>query len=131
MASEQAKAFVENEEQSASKGLLSEYSITPGTNLPMRTPRTPAMKDNILQVRMHYTILSHRFCLFQFISLRLPRKLNICSFLLFKHTHIYFYNFSVLFVLILVLSFCLGSAKHTLSSTSRHSIKRRSKHANV
>lgn len=49
IASEQAKAFVESEEDSASKGLLSDYSITPGTNLPMRTPRTPAMQDTVLQ----------------------------------------------------------------------------------
>ena len=51
IASEQAKAFVDNEEESASKGLLSDYSITPGINLPMRTPRTPAMQDTVLQVR--------------------------------------------------------------------------------
>lgn len=50
ISSEQAKAFVENESESATKGLLSDYSITPGTNLPMRTPRTPAQQDNILQV---------------------------------------------------------------------------------
>lgn len=49
IASEQTKAFVDNEDESASKGLLSDYSVTPGTNLPMRTPRTPAMQDNILQ----------------------------------------------------------------------------------
>jgi len=49
LASEQAKAFVDNEEETASKGLLSDYSITPGSNLQMRTPRTPAQKDNILQ----------------------------------------------------------------------------------
>ena len=43
-------AAVEGEEEGASKALLSDYSITPGTNLPMRTPRTPAQHDNILQV---------------------------------------------------------------------------------
>ena len=50
IASEQAKEFVEGESQSATKGLLSDYSITPGTNLQMRTPRTPAQQDTILQV---------------------------------------------------------------------------------
>ncbi|XP_066924379.1 cell division cycle 5-related protein-like [Clytia hemisphaerica] len=49
IASEQAKEFVEGESESATKGLLSDYSVTPGTNLPMRTPRTPAQQDNILQ----------------------------------------------------------------------------------
>lgn len=50
IASEQAKEFVEGESESATKGLLSDYSITPGTSLPMRTPRTPATQDTILQV---------------------------------------------------------------------------------
>ncbi|XP_047128533.1 cell division cycle 5-related protein isoform X1 [Hydra vulgaris] len=49
IASEQAKAFVDNEDESASKVLLSDYSITPGTNLPIRTPRAPAMQDTIFQ----------------------------------------------------------------------------------
>ena len=55
IASEQAKEFVEGESESATKGLLSDYSITPGTSLPMRTPRTPATQDTILQV--YFTII--------------------------------------------------------------------------
>ena len=48
IASEQAKSFVETEEESATKGLLSDYSITQQTNL-LRTPKTPAAQDNIMQ----------------------------------------------------------------------------------
>ena len=50
IASESAKAIVDGEEEGASKALLSDYSITPGTNLPQRTPRTPAQQDTVLQV---------------------------------------------------------------------------------
>lgn len=49
IASEQAKSFVGEDDESVSKGLLSEYSVTAGSNLPLRTPKTPAMQDNILQ----------------------------------------------------------------------------------
>jgi len=58
IASEQAKEFVEGESDTATKGLLSDYSITPGTNLPMRTPRTPAQQDNILQVNLNATFIT-------------------------------------------------------------------------
>ena len=49
VASEQAKAFVESEGESATKGLLSDYSVTPQANLPLRTPKTPAAQDTIMQ----------------------------------------------------------------------------------
>ena len=48
---------MEGESESATKGLLSDYSITPGTSLPMRTPRTPATQDTILQVFMTNILL--------------------------------------------------------------------------
>lgn len=48
-ANEYARQQVEDagREDSASKGLLQKYSITPGH---LRTPRTPATQDSILQV---------------------------------------------------------------------------------
>ncbi|XP_065057512.1 cell division cycle 5-related protein-like [Rhopilema esculentum] len=49
LASEAAKAIVEGEDEGASKALLADYSITPGSNLPLRTPRTPAQQDTVLQ----------------------------------------------------------------------------------
>lgn len=48
IASEQAKSFVETNDESASKELLSDYSITPQTNL-LRTPKTPALQDTVMQ----------------------------------------------------------------------------------
>ena len=50
LASEAAKAIVEGEDEGASKALLADYSITPGSNIPLRTPRTPAQQDTVLQV---------------------------------------------------------------------------------
>ena len=48
---------MDGEEEGASKALLSDYSITPGTNLPQRTPRTPAQQDTVLQVPIRGTEL--------------------------------------------------------------------------
>ena len=50
IASETAKAIVDGEAEGASKALLADYSVTPGTNMPQRTPRTPAQQDTVLQV---------------------------------------------------------------------------------
>jgi len=49
IASETAEAIVDGEVEGASKALLADYSVTPGTNLPQRTPRTPAQQDTVLQ----------------------------------------------------------------------------------
>lgn len=49
VASENARAAVEDGNM-ASNALLSEYSVTPGQALSLRTPRTPAEQDTILQV---------------------------------------------------------------------------------
>ena len=50
-ANEFARQQVEDSgrEDSASRGLLQDYNLTPG-NVNLRTPRTPAAQDNILQV---------------------------------------------------------------------------------
>ena len=48
-ASETARASVE-EGSAASDALLSEYSVTPGNLHQLRTPRTPASQDTVLQV---------------------------------------------------------------------------------
>ena len=48
-ASETARAAVE-EGSSVSDGLLAEYSITPSNLNQLRTPRTPASQDTVLQV---------------------------------------------------------------------------------
>ena len=48
-ASESARATVE-EGSAASDALLSEYSVTPGNLQHLRTPRTPASQDTVLQV---------------------------------------------------------------------------------
>lgn len=50
VASETARASVE-EGSTASDALLAEYSITPGNLNQLRTPRTPAAQDTVLQVR--------------------------------------------------------------------------------
>ena len=39
-----------DEGDSATRALLADYSVTPGAQLAMRTPRTPANQDYILQV---------------------------------------------------------------------------------
>eukprot|EP00794_Sanderia_malayensis_P000539 gene539-1191_t len=49
VASESAKAIVDRDDDEASRALLSDYSVTPGTNMPLRTPRTPAQQDTVLQ----------------------------------------------------------------------------------
>lgn len=48
-ASETARASVEDG-STASDALLAEYSITPGNLNQLRTPRTPASQDTVLQV---------------------------------------------------------------------------------
>lgn len=50
-ASETARASVEDG-STASDALLAEYSITPGNLNQLRTPRTPAAQDTVLQVRL-------------------------------------------------------------------------------
>jgi hypothetical protein len=50
-ASETARASVE-EGSAASDALLAEYSITPSNLNQLRTPRTPAAQDTVLQVRL-------------------------------------------------------------------------------
>ncbi len=48
-ASEEAKSFV-GDEEGASQHLLADYSMTPSLGTPaLRTPRTPANEDTILQ----------------------------------------------------------------------------------
>lgn len=58
VASEVARQAVEESEggNSASSALLSEYSVTNNMSTGMRTPRTPAVQDRILQVRTSGTI---------------------------------------------------------------------------
>ena len=51
-ASESARLSVEDSHM-ASNALLSEYSVTPAAAHALRTPRTPAEQDTVLQV--HYT----------------------------------------------------------------------------
>lgn len=48
-ASETARLSVEDS-HGASNALLSEYSVTPATAHALRTPRTPAEQDTVLQV---------------------------------------------------------------------------------
>ena len=48
-ASESARLSVEDSTM-ASNALLSEYSVTPATAHALRTPRTPAEQDTVLQV---------------------------------------------------------------------------------
>lgn len=48
-ASETARLSVEDSHM-ASNALLSEYSVTPAAAQALRTPRTPAEQDTILQV---------------------------------------------------------------------------------
>ena len=48
-ASELARSAVDDG-NTASSALLSEYSVTPAAGQPLRTPRTPAEQDTILQV---------------------------------------------------------------------------------
>lgn len=52
VASEVARQAVEESEggNSASSALLSEYSVTNNMSTGLRTPRTPAVQDRILQV---------------------------------------------------------------------------------
>ena len=50
-ASETARLSVEDSNM-ASNALLSEYSVTPAAAQALRTPRTPAEQDTILQVIM-------------------------------------------------------------------------------
>lgn len=48
--SENVKASAEEGGSIASQKLLADYSVTPGAGNTLRTPRTPANKDAILQV---------------------------------------------------------------------------------
>ena len=49
-ASEEAKSFAGEDEGGASQHLLADYSMTPSLGTPaLRTPRTPANEDTILQ----------------------------------------------------------------------------------
>ncbi|XP_001630383.2 cell division cycle 5-related protein [Nematostella vectensis] len=57
-ASEVARASVENGGQ-ASDALLSEYSVTPAINKALRTPRTPAEQDTVLQEAQNILALSN------------------------------------------------------------------------
>lgn len=57
-ASESARSSVEDSNM-ASNALLSEYSVTPATAHALRTPRTPAEQDTILQVFMGYMYTVH------------------------------------------------------------------------
>lgn len=52
-ASETARLSVEDSHM-ASNALLSEYSVTPAAAHALRTPRTPAEQDTILQVFLGY-----------------------------------------------------------------------------
>ena len=63
-ASETARASVEDGSM-ASDALLAEYSITPGNLNQLRTPRTPAAQDTVLQVH----------CIFDFNTI-IPLFLN-------------------------------------------------------
>ena len=56
-ANEYARQQVEDagREDSASRGLLQDYNMTPGT-VNLRTPRTPAVQDTILQVKSEFII---------------------------------------------------------------------------
>ena len=47
----------EGGENVVTESLLADYSVTPGTQLALRTPRTPASQDYILQV-LHFIILT-------------------------------------------------------------------------
>lgn len=61
-ANEYARQQVEESgrEDSASKGLLQNYNVTPG-GVNFRTPRTPAVQDSILQVgELFFLFLFHR-----------------------------------------------------------------------
>lgn len=61
----------ESGEGGATRALLSDYNAiqTPGGAMSLRTPRTPAMQDNVLQVR--------QFCHFE------PSSLNVLVHLMF------------------------------------------------
>lgn len=50
-ASESARLSVEDSHV-ASNALLSEYSVTPAAAHALRTPRTPAEQDTVLQVKL-------------------------------------------------------------------------------
>ena len=55
LASEGARSIAEESGIEASQQLLADYSVTPGATpagLSMRTPRTPAGQDTILQVSL-------------------------------------------------------------------------------
>ena len=54
-ASETARLSVEDSHM-ASNALLSEYSVTPAAAQALRTPRTPAEQDTILQVHVHVSL---------------------------------------------------------------------------
>lgn len=60
VASEVARQAVEESEggNSASSALLSEYSVTNNMSTGLRTPRTPAVQDRILQVGRHNHLIS-------------------------------------------------------------------------
>lgn len=60
-ASESARASVEDG-SAASDALLSEYSVTPGNLNQLRTPRTPASQDTVLQVHGRTVIHIQPFC---------------------------------------------------------------------
>lgn len=58
LASEEARA-VAGEEGGASQQLLADYSITPSATPILRTPRTPAGQDTILQEAQNLLALQH------------------------------------------------------------------------
>ena len=55
-ASETARAAVEDG-NTASSALLNEYSVTPSHALALRTPKTPAEQDTILQASITHLAL--------------------------------------------------------------------------
>ena len=63
-ASETARSAVDDG-NTASSALLSEYSVTPAAGQSLRTPRTPADQDTILQASLFcYSFLSFCICLY-------------------------------------------------------------------
>ena len=58
-ASETARASVEDG-NTASDALLSEYSVTPGNLNQLRTPRTPAAQDTVLQVYISTVFINYK-----------------------------------------------------------------------
>lgn len=59
-ASESARSAVDDG-NTASSALLSEYSVTPAAGQSLRTPRTPAEQDTILQVHLNMRAIPRWF----------------------------------------------------------------------